>query len=112
MTRAAAPPAPRRSRLRSALAGGAIAAVVASTLVATASSAQAAPADWTSANTAFVQRDGSALTLDGERFRASGTNIYWLGLDENVGGIDYPTYFRIKDALDPAGILNPGKLGS
>ncbi|PPI41518.1 MULTISPECIES: carbohydrate binding domain-containing protein [unclassified Rathayibacter] len=105
MTRAAAPPAPRRSRLRSALAGGAIAAVVASTLVATASSsqaAQAAPADWTSANTAFVQRDGSALTLDGERFRASGTNIYWLGLDENVGGIDYPTYFRIKDALDTA----------
>ncbi|QHC69224.1 carbohydrate binding domain-containing protein [Rathayibacter sp. VKM Ac-2801] len=105
MTRAAAPPAPRRSRLRSALAGGAIAVVVASTLVATASSAQAAPADWTSANTAFVQREGTALTLDGERFRASGTNIYWLGLDENVGGVDYPTYFRIKDALDTAAQL-------
>nr|WP_276512183.1 carbohydrate binding domain-containing protein [Cryobacterium roopkundense] len=32
----------------------------------------------------------------------SGANAYWLGLDENVGGIDYPTYFRIKDALDTA----------
>jgi hypothetical protein len=55
-----------------------------------------------SAITEFVTRDGSELRVGGERFRASGTNIYWLGLDENVGGVDFPTYFRIKDALDTA----------
>lgn len=68
--------------------------------------ATAAPASlaqaFDSKNTSFVQRDGSRLTLDGQTFRASGTNIYWLGLDENVGGVDYPTFFRIKDALDTA----------
>jgi mannan endo-1,4-beta-mannosidase len=50
----------------------------------------------------FVTRDGSRLTLGGRPFRFAGTNLYWLGLDENVGGIDYPTYFRIRDALDTA----------
>ena len=64
--------------------------------------AAAASQDWTSLNTAFVERDGVALTLDGVDFRMSGANAYWLGLDENVDGIDYPTYFRIKDALDTA----------
>jgi hypothetical protein len=29
-------------------------------------------------------------------------NIYWLGLDENVGGIAYPSLFRIADALETA----------
>jgi hypothetical protein len=29
-------------------------------------------------------REGSKLTLLGEEFRPVGTNIYWLGLDENV----------------------------
>ena len=38
-------------------------------------------------------------------FRFAGTNLYWLGLDENVGGVDYPTYFRIRDALDTAKAL-------
>ena len=60
--------------------------------------------------TAFVQRDGTHLTLDGRRFRFSGPNMYWLGLDENVGGIDpatkgvvgYPSYFRIRDGLETA----------
>ncbi|WP_323986746.1 cellulase family glycosylhydrolase [Microbacterium plantarum] len=56
----------------------------------------------TSKNTTFVEREGARLILDGETFRASGTNIYWLGLDENVGGVDFPTYFRIKDVLDTA----------
>lgn len=55
-----------------------------------------------SVNTEFVTRDGSELRLGGERFRASGANIYWLGLDENVGGVDFPTYVRIKDSLDTA----------
>ena len=65
--------------------------------------ASAAPrAEWTTQNTEFVTRDASRLQLGGETFRASGANIYWLGLDENVGGVDYPTFFRIKDTLDSA----------
>ncbi|WP_433379535.1 cellulase family glycosylhydrolase [Actinoplanes sp. CA-142083] len=50
----------------------------------------------------FVKRVGSHLELNGKQFRFAGTNMYWLGLDENVGGVDYPTYFRIRDALDTA----------
>ncbi|MGN7703868.1 cellulase family glycosylhydrolase [Cellulosimicrobium sp. 22601] len=60
-----------------------------------------------SRNTSFVERDGTRLVLDGETFRFSGTNIYWLGLDENVppGVVDHPTFFRIRDALDTASNL-------
>ncbi|MFJ2520172.1 cellulase family glycosylhydrolase [Cellulosimicrobium cellulans] len=60
-----------------------------------------------SRNTSFVERDGTRLVLDGETFRFNGTNIYWLGLDENVppGTVDYPTAFRIRDALDTASNL-------
>ena len=50
----------------------------------------------------FVQRDGTRLTVGGRPFRYGGANIYWLGLDENVGGIAYPTHFRISDALETA----------
>ncbi|GAA4601152.1 hypothetical protein BJY16_003782 [Actinoplanes octamycinicus] len=50
----------------------------------------------------FVTRAGAELRLNGKPFRFAGTNIYWLGLDENVGGIDYPTGFRIRDAIDTA----------
>ncbi|KQM13958.1 hypothetical protein ASF83_14095 [Plantibacter sp. Leaf171] len=78
------------------------AAVTAALLPALAAPAAAAPVDWTSRNTSFVERDGSRLVLDGETFRFSGPNIYWLGLDENVGGVDYPTAFRIADTLDAA----------
>jgi hypothetical protein len=53
-------------------------------------------------SSSFVRRDGATLTLNGKPFRFAGTNIYWLGLDENVGGVDYPTPFRIRDALDTA----------
>lgn len=70
--------------------------------LATHTPASAAPSEWTNQNTSFVNRDAAHLQLDGHRFRASGANIYWLGLDENVGGVDYPTYFRIKDTLDAA----------
>lgn len=55
-----------------------------------------------SLNRGFVTRSGSQLELNGKPFRFAGTNLYWLGLDENVGGVDYPTYFRIRDALDTA----------
>jgi hypothetical protein len=57
---------------------------------------------WTNVNDSFVTRDGARLTLDGETFRFNGANAYWLGLDENVGGVDFPTAYRIKDALDTA----------
>ena len=28
--------------------------------------------------------------------------MYWLGLDENVNGVDYPTYTRIDDGFNSA----------
>jgi mannan endo-1,4-beta-mannosidase len=49
----------------------------------------------------FITRRGKHL-FDGETlFRSGGTNMYWLGLDENVppGTIAYPTHFRIRDAF-------------
>ncbi|MCI4066831.1 cellulase family glycosylhydrolase [Micromonospora sp. R77] len=59
---------------------------------------------------AFVVRDGTRLSLAGRQFRFAGPNAYWLGLDENVGGVDptdppavdHPTYFRIRDGLTTA----------
>ena len=53
----------------------------------------------------FVSRDRSSLVLDGAPFRAVGTNIYFLGLDENENGVHYPTQFRITDALETAAAL-------
>ncbi|MCL6456742.1 MAG: cellulase family glycosylhydrolase [Gorillibacterium sp.] len=50
----------------------------------------------------FVTRSGSKLMLDGESFRFAGPNIYWLGLDENVDGVDWPSEFRVKNILDTA----------
>ncbi len=35
--------------------------------------------------TEFVTREGSSLFLDGKVFRFSGANVFWLGLDEDVG---------------------------
>lgn len=96
-------PRPSHRDTSGRLAAGMLAAAVTVTLLpALATPAAAAPADWTSLNTSFVERDGSRLVLDGETFRFSGPNIYWLGLDENVGGVDYPTAFRIADTLDAA----------
>jgi hypothetical protein len=53
-------------------------------------------------SSSFVSRLGSNLMLNGAVFRAAGVNLSWLGLDENVNGIDYPTQFRVNDALDTA----------
>lgn len=50
----------------------------------------------------FVHKVGHELILDGKIFRFAGPNIYWLGIDENVGGVDYPTQFRIHNVLDTA----------
>ncbi len=35
-------------------------------------------------------------------FSFTSPDIYWLGLDENVGGVNYPTPFRVTDALTTA----------
>ena len=55
-------------------------------------------------SSSFVARSGSRLLLNGNTFRFSGANIYWLGLDENVpsGTVAYPTTFRVDDALATA----------
>lgn len=54
----------------------------------------------------FVQRSGSTLALGGAPFRFSGTNMYWLALDDNVrdasGAPTYPTQFRIDDGMATA----------
>lgn len=61
---------------------------------------------------AFVTRDGAHLALQGDPFRFGGTNLYWLGLDENVGGVDYPTNYRIDDALKTARAMNASVIRS
>ncbi len=53
----------------------------------------------------FVRRSGSELLLHGQRFRFAGANVYWMGLDENVDGIDYPTHFRVNDVLTTAEVM-------
>lgn len=54
----------------------------------------------------YVTRAGSTLRLAGNPFRFSGTNMYWLALDDNVrdagGQPTYPTSFRIEDAMTSA----------
>jgi mannan endo-1,4-beta-mannosidase len=50
----------------------------------------------------FVTRVGNKLYLDHKPFRFAGPNIYWLGLDENVNGVDWPTEFRVLNVLDTA----------
>ncbi|WP_440897704.1 glycoside hydrolase 5 family protein [Amphibacillus sp. Q70] len=53
-------------------------------------------------NKNFIKRNGNRFELNGKKYRFSGPNIYWLGLDENVNGVDYPTNFRISNVLDTA----------
>ncbi|KAH7403663.1 glycoside hydrolase superfamily [Cadophora sp. MPI-SDFR-AT-0126] len=36
------------------------------------------------ARNSHIYRNGASLYLNGERWTASGANVYWLGLDENV----------------------------
>lgn len=53
--------------------------------------------------TGFITRSGTQLLDEhGSPFRFAGANVYWLGLDENVGGVHYPTPFRIRDGLTTA----------
>lgn len=60
----------------------------------------------------FVRRKGSRLFVGEEPYRFAGPNIYWLGLDENVGGIDWPTPFRVINALDTAVMMGANVLRS
>lgn len=63
------------------------------------------------ARNSYITRKGSKLILNGERFTASGANVYWLGLDENVippagepfyspSNASYPTLGRITEAMN------------
>lgn len=61
----------------------------------------------TDGGTAFVTQQGGQLTLGGQPFRFSGTNIYWLGMDENgrASSHNYPTSYRVNDALATAAYM-------
>ena len=59
----------------------------------------------------YVYRDGAQLKLDGKPWTASGANVYWLGLDENVilpagepfyepFNASYPTLGRITEIMN------------
>lgn len=63
-----------------------------------------------------ITRNGSALYLGTTRWTASGANVYWLGLDQNVRppagepydpatGASYPTKARITEILDTMAAL-------
>lgn len=57
-------------------------------------------------DTAFVQRSGSALTLNGHPYRYSGMNIEWLGVEFYGASGEHPpavpTRFEVQDALATA----------
>ncbi|MCJ1311097.1 hypothetical protein MMC25_004767 [Agyrium rufum] len=59
----------------------------------------------------YVYRSGAQLMLDGKQWTASGANVYWLGLDENVippagqpfyakFNASYPTHGRITEVMN------------
>ena len=58
--------------------------------------------------TEFVKRSGSKLYVGacstaGHDFKAVGPNVYWLGLDENIGNppaISYPSQERVVVRLN------------
>ncbi len=69
------------------------------------------PNDINYARNSYVYRDGTALKLNGDVWTASGANVYWLGLDENVippAGepfyapftASYPTHARITEVMN------------
>ena len=68
------------------------------------------PNDVNIARNSYVYRDGTTLRLLGDHWTASGANVYWLGLDENVippagepfyppFSASYPTLGRITEVM-------------
>ncbi|KAI0310840.1 glycoside hydrolase [Amylostereum chailletii] len=54
----------------------------------------------------FVRREGTKLTLLGQDFRFVGSNIYWLGLDENViPDPAYPSKTRVLEAFADVSVM-------
>ena len=53
----------------------------------------------------FVTRSGSYLLLNGQPFRFSGANIFWLGLQETNNTVYYPSHFTVDDALATASFM-------
>jgi mannan endo-1,4-beta-mannosidase len=62
------------------------------------------------ARNSYVYRDGTVLRLLNDRWTASGANVYWLGLDENVippagepfyppFNASYPTLGRVTEVM-------------
>jgi mannan endo-1,4-beta-mannosidase len=62
------------------------------------------------ARNSYIVREGSELKLNGDRYTASGANVYWLGLDENIippagepfyapFNASYPTFERISEVM-------------
>lgn len=69
------------------------------------------PNDINFARNSYVYRDGARLELNGDVWTASGANVYWLGLDENVippagapfyapFNASYPTQGRITEIMN------------
>ncbi|TFY81777.1 hypothetical protein EWM64_g2234 [Hericium alpestre] len=55
----------------------------------------------------FVTRQGTKLKLLGKDFRMVGTNIYWLGLDENViPDPAYPSKTRVLEAFADVSVMH------
>lgn len=63
------------------------------------------------ARNSYLTRDGTSLRLLGDHWTASGANVYWLGLDENVippagspfyapFNASYPTHGRITEVMN------------
>jgi mannan endo-1,4-beta-mannosidase len=63
------------------------------------------------ARNSYVYRQGTTLRLLGDHWTASGANVYWLGLDENVTPppgapyyapfkASYPTHGRITEVMN------------
>lgn len=63
------------------------------------------------ARNSYVYRQGTELRLNGMEWTASGANVYWLGLDENVQpppgqpfyapfNASYPTHGRITEVMN------------
>ena len=56
------------------------------------------------ASNTFITRSGTSLLSNGHPFRFSGTNLYWLGLQE-TNGVSYPSHFNVDDALATASFM-------